>query len=119
MDYHGDNLEELATELLYINEPVVITQGFLVTGDIEKLHGWIFEPVWPFTQVLTWGPGSVSSQTFVYQRLLPPPDWEPQERPVPEPEPEEPVEGESPVDEEPPAETPEVPPEGENDEHTS
>jgi len=86
MLYEGFDKEELRTLIQYLDEPVAIANRILTTEDIEDpeyFHGWIFEPEWYSTQVISWGPGAVSSNTSVLQRLVPPMGWVP--APVPEP----------------------------------
>lgn len=89
MHYEGFDIEELRELVQHADEPVVIVNSILTADDVadpESFHGWIFEPEWYSTQVISWGPGAVSSRTTVHQRLVPPADWVP----VPVPEPEEP-----------------------------
>ncbi len=120
MWYEGTDVAELAELLRYESEPVIVGEAFLVQEDMEHMHGWILDPNWYKTEILSWGSGAVSSKTTRHQCLTPPVDWVPEEVPVPDPEPEVPVEGE-PEPEVPPAEdpAPETPSEGDTDEHTS
>lgn len=87
MLYEGFDIEELRELIQYEDEPVVIVNRILTdehVADPESFHGWTFEAEWYSTQVISWGPGAVSSRTTVLQRLLPPADWVP--LPIPEPE---------------------------------
>lgn len=123
MFYEGNDIEELLALIPFEEEPIVIVNSILSADDVidmERFYGWIFEPKWYRTEIISWGPGAVSSRTTQHQRLIPPVGWLPETVPAPEPEPEVPVEDEPalevPPDEEP---TPDVPPEGDTDEHTS
>lgn len=108
MWYEGLDVLELAELLRYETEPIVVGEAFLLEEDLELLHGWILEPNWYKTEIISWGSGSVSSKTTRHQRLVPPIDWVPDTHPEPEPEPE----SEEPSNEEPTPEEP-VPEEGE------
>lgn len=94
MHYHGTDKQELADLVQYETEPVLIFNSILEPQDVEDMsffHGWVFEPVWYLTEVLSWGPNSVSSRTTQHQRLVPPADWVPVPRPEPvDPEPVDP-----------------------------
>lgn len=86
MWYEGLDVLELSELLRYESEPVIVGEAFLVEDDLEHLRGWILEPNWYKTEIISLGAGSVSSKTTKHQRLIPPTDWVPEVRPEPEPE---------------------------------
>lgn len=80
MWYEGLDVLELAELIRYESEPVIVGEAFLVEEDMEHMHGWVLDPNWYRTEILSWGAGAVASRTTKHQRLVPPADWVPADK---------------------------------------
>lgn len=77
MQYDGLDITELADLAFLAEEPIVVSQGFLVAEDMASIHNWILQSPWYDTQIVQWSPDAVSTRTIRSQRIAPPEGWVP------------------------------------------